>query len=209
MIQLIMNKLKVQLDQLFSPFLNPPASEEEIQKAEIEMGIKFPDELRVLYLLHDGEKEDGPGLFFGMPFLPLNDVLQEWHVWAQLEEKFALEGASYSVPTGYIKERGINRYWIPISKDFGGNNIGIDVDPDKKGRIGQVINFGRDEEIKYVIANQLSEFLLFISETILQGNYQIEQEEDYIYWNYENSTHFLDILKAIELPVLDPVPRQN
>lgn len=88
-----------------------------------------------------------------------------------------MEGASYSVPAGYIKERDINRNWIPISKDFGGNNIGIDVDPDKKCRIGQVINFGCDEEIKYVIANQLSEFLLFISETIVQGNYQIEQKK--------------------------------
>ncbi len=208
MIQLIMKKLKVQLDELFSPFLNPAASEEEIQKVENEMAIKFPDELRELYLMHNGEKEDGPGLFFGLPFLPLNDVLQELQVWEQLEEEHALEGASYSVPTGYIKERSINRYWIPISKDFGGNNIGIDVDPDHKGRIGQVINFGRDEEIKYVIANQLSDFLLFISETILQGNYQIEQEEDYIYWNYENSTHFLDVLNAIELPVLNPVSSQ-
>jgi len=208
MIKLAMNKLKVQLDQVFSPFLNPPASEEEIQKVENEMAIQFPDELRAFYLLHNGEKEGGPGLFFGLPFLSLNDVLQEWQIWAQLEEEYALEGASYSVPTGYIKERYINRNWIPISKDFGGNNIGIDVDPDHKGRIGQIINFGRDEEIKYVIANQLSDFLLFISETILQGQYQMEQEEDYIYWNYENSTHFLDVLNAIELPVLKPVSPQ-
>ncbi|AVK84489.1 SMI1/KNR4 family protein [Lysinibacillus sp. B2A1] len=205
MIKLTMEKLKIHLDQLFSPFLNPPASEEEIQKVEKEMGIKFPDDIRALYLMHNGETEDGPGLFFGLPFLSLNDVLQEWHVWEQLEEEFAMEGSSYSVPTGYIKERYINRSWIPISKDFGGNNIGIDVDPDEKGRIGQVINFGRDEEVKYVIATQLSDFLEFITETILQGNYQIEQEEDYLYWNYNDSTHFLDALKSLELPVLKPI----
>ncbi|MGE7803474.1 SMI1/KNR4 family protein [Lysinibacillus sp. NPDC096215] len=200
-----MEKLKIQLDQKFSSFLNPPASEEEIQKVEKEMAIKFPDDIRELYLMHNGEKEDGPGLFFGLPFLSLNDVLQEWYVWEQLEEEFAMEGSSYSVPAGYIKERYINRFWIPISKDFGGNNIGIDVDPDHKGQIGQVINFGRDEEVKYVIATQLSDFLEFIAETILQGNYQIEQEEDYLYWNYKNSTHFLDALKSLELPVLNPV----
>ncbi|WP_286923651.1 MULTISPECIES: SMI1/KNR4 family protein [Lysinibacillus] len=202
MIKLTMEKLKVQLDQIFSPFLNPPASEEEIQRVENEMAVKFPDEIRELYLIHNGEREDGPGLFFGLPFLPLNDVLQEWHVWKQLEDEFAMTGSSYSVPTGYIKERYINRFWIPISKDFGGNNIGIDVDPDYQGQIGQVINFGRDEEVKYVIATQLSDFLEFIAETIFQGNYQIEQEEDDLYWNYKNSTHFLDTLKTLELPVL-------
>jgi len=41
MIKLTMEKLKVQLDQIFSPFLNPPASEEEIQRVENEMAIKF------------------------------------------------------------------------------------------------------------------------------------------------------------------------
>lgn len=34
----------------------------------------------------------------------------------------------------------MNHNWIPISKDYGGNNIGIDVDPDEKGKVGQDIN---------------------------------------------------------------------
>ncbi|MGG2082211.1 SMI1/KNR4 family protein [Lysinibacillus pakistanensis] len=71
MIKLTMEKLKVQLDQIFSPFLNPPASEEEIQRVENEMAIKFPDEIRELYLIHNGEREDGPGLFFGLPFFTI------------------------------------------------------------------------------------------------------------------------------------------
>ncbi|MFJ9499072.1 SMI1/KNR4 family protein [Brevibacillus centrosporus] len=48
-----------------------------------------------------------------------------------------------------------NRYWLPISKDWGGNHLGLDLDPDEQGRMGQVINFGRDEEVKYVVALSL------------------------------------------------------
>lgn len=35
----------------------------------------------------------------------------------------------------------------------------MDLDPDVKGTYGQIINFGRDEEDKFVIAPSLKDFL--------------------------------------------------
>ncbi|MGE6259952.1 SMI1/KNR4 family protein [Heyndrickxia sporothermodurans] len=207
MISLVMEELRKHLDQLFPTFLNPPATEYEIQLIEEQMNIKFSSDLRQLYLTHNGENEMGPGLFFGLPFLSLNDLLQEWKIWSELEEEYAFEGDSFSIPTGYIKERYINRYWIPISKDFGGNNLGIDLDPDNGGKIGQLINFGRDEEVKFVIANQLNDLLQFIIETIEEGNYTIHRDEDYTYWSYgrNKNIHFMDVLHSLDLPVLNPI----
>lgn len=82
----ILKELEVELTNHFKPFLNAPATIEEIQYAESEMGIAFPDELRNLYLAHNGEDKSGPGLFFGLPFLSLNEVLDEWRIWKRIEE---------------------------------------------------------------------------------------------------------------------------
>lgn len=202
----ILKELEVELKNYFQPFLNAPATIEEIQYAESEMGIAFPDELRNLYLAHNGEDKSGPGLFFGLPFLSLDEVLDEWRIWKRIEEDDFFNFDAFSIPTEYIKERYVNHYWIPISKDYGGNNLGIDVDPDEKGKVGQVINFGRDEEVKYVIANRISDLLLFILQTLKNKNFTIHQEEDYLYWSYgaNDNIHFLDALFNIELPVLQP-----
>ncbi|EEL82075.1 Rab [Bacillus cereus AH1271] len=204
--QTILKELEVELKNYFQPFLNEPATIEEIQDAENEMGIAFPDELRTLYLAHNGEDKSGPGLFFGLPFLSLNQVLDEWRIWKRIEEDDFLNFDAFSIPAECIKERYVNHNWIPISKDYGGNNIGIDVDPDQKGKVGQVINFGRDEEVKYVIANRISDLLLFILQTLKVKKFTIHQEEDYLYWSYgaNDNIHFLDALFNIELPALHP-----
>jgi len=203
---LILKELEVELKNHFKPFLNAPATIEEIQYVESEMEISFPDELRMLYLTHNGEVKSGPGLFFGLPFLSLDEVLNEWRVWKRIEEEEFFNFDAFSIPAKCIKERYVNHKWIPISKDYGGNNIGIDVDPDEKGEMGQVINFGRDEEVKYVMANRISDFLLFILQTLKDKNFTIHQEEDYLYWSYgaNDNLHFLDALFNIELPVLHP-----
>ena len=204
----IIKELREQLNEHFQPFLNPPATAEEIQHAEKEMNVTFPDDLRALYLTHNGEIESGPGFFFGLPFLSLADMLSEWKAWKGLDEDEELnEIDAYSVPHLWIKESYANRHWIPISTDFGGNNIGIDFDPDTSGKVGQVINFGRDEEVKYVIAHQISDFLSFIAQTLQSGPHTIYDGEDYVSWCYgpEEELHFLDAIRELELPVLNPI----
>lgn len=68
MIETIIEQLHEQLAKHFQPFLNPPATEVAIQQAEKQMGIVFPDDLRALYLTHNGEMEEGPGLFLDCHF---------------------------------------------------------------------------------------------------------------------------------------------
>ncbi|MCS7463833.1 SMI1/KNR4 family protein [Paenibacillus doosanensis] len=187
--------------------LNPPASEEELRSAEAELGFGLPPELRELYLIHNGEQDGGPGLFMGLPFLSLDGMMAEWRIWTGLENE-NWEAEHYSVPAGWIKEQYINRYWLPIAKDWGGNHIGIDLDPADQGRAGQVINFGRDEEVKYVIARHLSHLLQFIRDTAQEGSYTVHREEDeYVSWTFgkEGAVHFLDAIRRIELPVLEPI----
>ncbi len=63
-----------------------------------------------------------------------------------------------SIPQNTIKRKYFNIKWIPIFFDYSGNYIGIDLDPDTEGKKGQIIIFGRDEDIAYALANSLEDF---------------------------------------------------
>ncbi|WP_411349958.1 SMI1/KNR4 family protein [Paenibacillus sp. WLX2291] len=175
--------LRTELSSL-EDFLLPPAGDVEIAQVEQAMNITFPDEWKQLYHTHNGESRSGPGLFFGLQFLSLNEMLSEWKIWSDLESDYQELGDHYSIPSGWVKEQYINRKWIPFCHDGGGNHLGIDLDPDENGVVGQVINFGRDEETKFVIAHNLGEFIHFMRNTVREGNYTVEQEDGMGYWMY-------------------------
>ena len=62
-IQTIIHEIEQQFSQHFETFLNPPATVQKIEEVEQKMGITFPDDVKTLYLTHDGENDEGPGLF--------------------------------------------------------------------------------------------------------------------------------------------------
>lgn len=201
MIQTIINEIQQQFSQHFEPFLNPPATVQKIEEVERKMGITFPDDVKTLYLTHDGENDEGPGLFFGLSFLSLESMLAEWKNCFELSDDEELQQIeSYSVPEGAIKEQYLNRYWIPIAHDHGGNFLGIDLEPDSNGIYGQLINFGRDETVKHVIAYNITDFITFIAQTLKNGAYTIDEETFWSY-GYREEAHFFDELKNMELPV--------
>lgn len=67
-----------------------------------------------------------------------------------------------STPENAIRKKYFHYKWLPLFSDYGGNYIGIDLDPDTEGKKGQIINFGRDEEDMIVLAKSLDEFFDFI-----------------------------------------------
>lgn len=200
--QQLMDQINRKLRPYFGEFLNGSATLEEISQAEEEIGIGFPEDLKGLYQLHNGNADETAGLFFGMAFLPLEAMLSEWRFSAGIvDEDLNDEIPSYSVPAGAIKELYFNKKWIPLAHDSGGNYLGLDFDPGEKGTVGQVINYGRDEEVKYVVARSIKDFLAFILKTLEDGFYTIDEEESWSYSKLED-THFFDALKNLALPVL-------
>ncbi|MGI2329089.1 SMI1/KNR4 family protein [Planococcus sp. YIM B11945] len=204
MMRVVLEQISKQLGSHFGSFLNEPASVEEIGKVEQEIGVDFTEELKELYRIHNGELSEGPGLFFGMAFLSLTAMLNEWRFSSETADaELAHEIPSYSVPAEVIKERYSNKKWLPIAHDYGGNFLAVDLDPGPKGVYGQIINYGRDEEVKYVVAYSVKDLLEFISKTIESGFYTIDEEM----WSYSHveDRHFLDALREMPLPVLNAV----
>jgi cell wall assembly regulator SMI1 len=134
-----------------------------------------------LYKWHDGENDDRWGHIFGLPLLPLEQAAAEWKAWTRILAEFggnryALSGAGW--PVGAVDPAYINPAWIPLTSDGSGGHIGLDFDPWPAGRVGQVILFGRDEDVKAVLAESLGGFLDWVAGLLESGNFRLKASAD-------------------------------
>ena len=162
--------------------LNEGASDEQILAVEKLVGLPLPEDFKSFYKIHNGQK-GGYGLFFGLEFLSLKAIAKEWKEWSNLQDmnddKDFMEDFA-SEPEGFIKLLYANPKWIPFTHDQSGNHIGLDFDPDSKGQSGQVITFGRDEEIKVVKAKSFSEFVEKYLQELSSLTWHLGKEEGWI-----------------------------
>jgi cell wall assembly regulator SMI1 len=157
------NRIELRLTELgclSEMALLPGAVDEEIAALEGHIGFSLPPSLQRFLKVHDGQ--NGFGLMMGNQFLSIAGIRQQWDNWRSLDEDAMNEDCADSMdssPDGVIKPMYTNRAWIPLTHDGGGNHIGLDFDPGKLGKSGQVIAFGRDEDIKRLVADDFETFL--------------------------------------------------
>ena len=129
---------------------------------EMQFGFSLPQVIRESYLMVDGQEPESSaacseGLFFGLHLLPLEEVLEEWRFWREVDDDPntgahpQLREFMQSVPPGWIRKEYSQRGWIPLISDKTGNYIGVDLNPGEGGSVGQVIVFGRDFDTKVVL----------------------------------------------------------
>lgn len=182
--------------------LNPGATESEIEYAENRIGVQLPMSFREFYKWHNGQKGNSTGLFYGLEFLSLEGIFYKWEIWSDAidyDERLNEDNNdSKSHIPGKVKEIYANKKWIPFAHDWSGNYLGIDLDPGEKGTVGQVINFGADESVKFVLADDFQTFLNWLMTQLESGNYIVDNEG----WGSFNTMnpetqHFLDSLRII------------
>ncbi len=186
--------------------LNPPASDAEIDAAQIACKAVFPDDLRQLYQRANGEAHDH-GLFFGLPFLTLERLVEEWTGWHDVAGNFPelndnADSFFTSTPPGAIVEAYTCAGWIPIAHDHSGNHLGTDLQSGPAGRLGQIINFGSDEDDKFVIAPSLAAFLDWYAHQLEGGNFVLlplaDQPGAFEFTIAEPANeHFLDAIREL------------
>jgi cell wall assembly regulator SMI1 len=176
--------------------LNPGCSNDELTDLEYCLNCKLPEDFKALYRRHNGQKGETTGLFCGLPFLCTIALYEQWSGWRELsEEDFATEITGSSYPNGAIKPTYINLKWIPLAYDGGGNHLGIDLDPGSAGVVGQVINFGRDEDNKFVLACSLTDFMAWMLTQYQTGNYQSSERS--LALKEPPNSHFLDVVPRL------------
>lgn len=160
---------------------NPPATQVQLDAFEQLMGVAMPGAYHQLYLWHDGEEDDRRGHIYGLPLLSLSQAGQQWELWNDVLADFG--GNRYEIsaaawPQDAVDPAYMNPRWIPLTHDGSGNHIGLDFDPWPGGRIGQVILYGRDEDVKAVLAQSLGGFLHLLAELLESGNFRLEPESE-------------------------------
>ena len=81
-----------------------------------------------------------------------------------------------------MKAQYANKKWIPFAIIGGNCYLGLNFDPEANGKAGQVVNFGREEEQKTVIADSFEEFVDWYISELERGNYLIEKVDGYKYF---------------------------
>lgn len=170
-------------------------TETHILEIEEKMEIQFNDELKKWFQLIGNAKYGVDGFLSGMEIYSVDEMFEEWKSWREFDNDKILNDAQYysSKPEGAIKCRYTNPKWIPLGHDYASNYIGVDLDPDMNGIIGQVINFGRDENDKKVFANSIKEYLELLIRN--QDEMMISEEDNGDYYINEDGIHAIDWLK--------------
>lgn len=158
---------------------NPPATDAQLDAFERLVGIDLPPAYRQLYRWHNGEEDDRLGHLYGLPILPLAEAGEQWKAWNGVLAEFKGDrymSAGRGWPEAAVDPAYINPRWIPLTHDGSGNHIGLDFDPWPRGRVGQVILYGRDEDVKAVLAESLGTFLEWVADLLEGGNFRLGKE---------------------------------
>lgn len=166
----------------------------DTNRLEEETGYHLPDSFKNLYSLHNGDR-DYFGLFFGLQWLSIDGILQHWKNNKKYHDEL-FSSNLISFEKGKIKEEYFHPDWLPIAYDGGGNYIGIDYSPGPNGILGQIINFGRDEEELFVISNSFEELLQLLIQQFEHGNCRVV-DEDELHVAWKDDGHFFDELKTL------------
>lgn len=80
------------------------------------------------------------------------------------------------VPVNAVRKAYAHAGWIPLVRDWGGNNLAVDLAPGPKGKWGQIILFGRDYDTKYVVARSWSAFLAMVADDLNSGKWFVDED---------------------------------
>jgi cell wall assembly regulator SMI1 len=104
-----------------------------------------------------------------------------------------------SQPSNAIQKVYAHPAWIPLARDWGGNNLAVDLAPGPAGKWGQVILFGRDYDCKYVVARSWSAFLAMVADDLSSKKWFVEEDSGELKLREFKSSHveppYMDILR--------------
>jgi cell wall assembly regulator SMI1 len=192
--------------------LAPGASEERIEVLERTIGCRLPEPVKVVWRMNDGQRVtmlsnqivEATPCIPTLSFLSTAMVAQVWLEWDQLrrlmrqKELEALHGATRSLVPGVIKPLYSSPLWIPLWADpVRPDYLGIDFDPDEAGRLGQIINFGRNEDDHFQAATDFDDLLVCLVAEVESGRWRASAMgfgDRVIPWFGDPRAHFFNAL---------------
>ena len=151
--------------------LQKPATNREIASTEKSLGVKFPEDLKKSYRVHNGQARRSSlivdnGTFY---FLSLEEVIREWKIWVDLVASGTFDPVDCRCEDGIKSDAWFNKKWIPVFSDGGGDFYCVDMAPAKGGRVGQIILVEHEDGGRTVKASSLRDLLSQLANELEAG----------------------------------------
>ncbi|MFI6173518.1 SMI1/KNR4 family protein [Nocardia sp. NPDC051052] len=183
--------------------LAPPAAPAELDALDEAVGATIPAEVKAVLAVHNGQKAalTASGSEHGVPciptlnFLSTTEIQKRWNFWAEIRngpdiEALQAGGDVFHGAERLIKPLYTSPGWIPLWADpVREDYIGIDLDPAPAGTVGQIINFGRNEEKHFLCATSFTELIRILLDEVQSGAWQASQigDDEEADGSYENT----------------------
>ena len=151
-----------------------PASDADLDALEKNLGLAFPDDLRDTYKVYDGDNKQD--ILPGGYFMALSEVKTTWEMFKEPVDQGAFNDADAN-PKGPIKQRWWNTKWIPVLHNGGGDYHCVDMDPDKRGTMGQLIKFQHETGPSHVVAPSFGDFVTGFANKLEAGVYEFDTQK--------------------------------
>jgi cell wall assembly regulator SMI1 len=153
-------------------FIEAPVPIEEIIACEEKIQMKLNDELKIIYKYCT----QGEYLFFGMLLYRPLQIADKWNGWIDIGFIGLVENdQDYPMhPKGTIQKHYINSKWLSFCSDMNANHVSIDYDPAENGKIGQIINSGRDQWERFVLADNITDLARKIMQRVEANETEID-----------------------------------
>ncbi len=150
--------------------LRKGATESQFKKAEKQLDMKFTEDLKSFYQLHNGQDMRRTLLFNEHEFISLQRMVTEWEHWLELSEDGEFSYLkSQSDPE--IQPVWWDKHWLPFTENGAGDHLCVDLNPTKSGTYGQIITLYHDNPSREKVANSIQEWFTDYVTGLEQGNY--------------------------------------
>jgi cell wall assembly regulator SMI1 len=194
--------------------LAPGATDERIGALERHIGCRLPEPVKVVWRMNDGQRATmiATNIVKATPciptlsFLSTEMVARIWTEWDELRRSLApadlddLHGGTRSLIAGVVRPFYTSPLWIPLWADpTRADYAGVDFDPGEIGRLGQIINFGRNEDDHFQAATDFDDLLSCLVAEVEGGRWRASQMgygDEVIPWFGAPRSHFFNALHA-------------
>jgi cell wall assembly regulator SMI1 len=163
--------------------LQPGATETEISELEARLSICFPEDVRASYLIHNGQSDEGEGFLYGYELLPLESIYRAWEINQEINQKIRKiqEEEVYAQTPGEVKENivqedDLNSLWIPLATDISGDHYCLDLSPEPKGSLGQMIRLDYEQDVYPVLAPSFHVWMEQFADALESGEYVFSEQ---------------------------------
>jgi cell wall assembly regulator SMI1 len=151
---------------------NPGADQASIQAVEAAVGRSLPPECQTYLGLLNGERWNSAGAIGNWRLLDTASMVKSWRLMNNLLAD-GVFGANRNPATPAIKGHWWNPAWIPLVDSGSGHYFCLDLDPNRRGKAGQVMLFLHDSDKRHLIARSLPAWIGQIVADLEQNRYEL------------------------------------